>query len=578
MAGTLFLPSYAVLGAEEGQSLEALSARCSASLLVGSQPGSSLLLTKALVVGVTKDEGGRPNPEHCEIIGELDPQTGVDGRRYVTRFHMRLPLEWNGRLVFQAGGGTEGVIGDAFGNLLGGQAGNALQLGYAVVSQNSGHDADDIAPDSHGGPASFGWDPSARQSYAFRSAGRVTEIAKEILQSYYGRAARYSYWAGCSKGGQEGLAVAAHFPDYFSGVLANAPGLSFPKSVLAHAWDTQIFARLAVQGGFKDAAGAPLINPTFSDADLGLVTQAVAMACDALDGLKDGIIGNFAACTTRRVVPYLKQLRCSADKTAACLSGPQIDAIQSVFQGPHNARGMPLYSEKAWDVGIGGVIGGRIYPDWRRWELGSADGKENDALSIMVGAGSMASLFTTPPRPIGIDAASSLRYLLAFDFDADVKGIDRVEPPFDVSAWNLFSAQSMLTVFRSNGGKLIIVQGVSDPAFSVLDTARWWDRLDMHHGGHAADFARLYAVPGMSHCRGGPGTTEYDAFSALVAWVEKGDPPKRIIARAPANTPWPGRSRPLCPYPQYARYRGVGDVDDAANFACHPGPRVASAK
>jgi Tannase and feruloyl esterase len=125
-----------------------------------------------------------------------------------------------------------------------------------------------------------------------------------------------------------------------------------------------------------------------------------------------------------------------------------------------------------------------------------------------------------------------------------------------------------LSTFKKHGGKLLIVHGVSDPVFSILDTVDWWNEVNRRNRNRVSDFIRLFAVPGMNHCGGGPATDQFDAFGALVAWVEKGVAPDRIVATARASTPWLGRTRPLCPYPQQARYTGSGDINDARSFVC----------
>jgi hypothetical protein len=132
----------------------------------------------------------------------------------------------------------------------------------------------------------------------------------------------------------------------------------------------------------------------------------------------------------------------------------------------------------------------------------------------------------------------------------------------------MMASSTDLSAFRNRGGKLVIVQGVSDPIFSIKDTLNWWNDLNQANAGKAADFVRVFAVPGMNHCAGGPATDQFDAFSALVDWVEHSAAPEQIVAKAGAAAPWPGRTRPLCPYPQQARYKGTGSIEDAANFVC----------
>lgn len=552
------------------------NARCGPGLSLGlaGYPGLTITAADRRPAGVDKDRG--PTPAHCELVGELEPRQGRDGQAYAIHFHLRLPAAWNGRMLFQGGGGPEGVLGDALGDLQGGQPGNALQLGYAVVSQDSGHDRRrNFVPD-RGGESAFGWDPEARKDYAWRSQARVAALAKDLIGAYYGARPHHAYFVGCSKGGQEGVAVAQRAPEAFDGVLADAPGISFPRSVMAQAWDSQAFAAVARRLGARDPAGLPRLGASFSDADLGLVSRAVARACDGLDGLEDGIVGDFAACTTRRVWPALRAARCADAKTPSCLSADQLAALRSVFEGPRDVHGKALYSDWSWDLGIGGEIGGHNYPDWRRWKLGSAAGSENDALALRIGAEALASLMTTPPTPVGPDPESLVRYSLGFDFRRDPARLMRAPAPDGASAWAIYNGRGPLTGFRARGGRMMIVQGVSDPAFSVRDTARWIDGLQRVTGGRAADNVRLFAAPGMGHCRGGPATSMFDALTPLVRWVEQGRAPDRILAVAPPETPWPGRTRPLCAYPAVARYRGAGDVEAAESFVCRPGTRVSA--
>jgi feruloyl esterase len=160
-------------------------------------------------------------------------------------------------------------------------------------------------------------------------------------------------------------------------------------------------------------------------------------------------------------------------------------------------------------------------------------------------------------------------YALAFDVNQYRLALANKAGEFDQSALEFMKADSTdLAAFKNRGGKLVIAQGVSDPVFSILDTVEWWNALNTANAGRAADFARLFAVPGMNHCAGGPSTDRFDAFGALVDWVEKGVAPEQIVATARAGTPWPGRTRPLCAYPSQARFKGVGDLETADSFVC----------
>jgi feruloyl esterase len=508
--------------------------------------------------------------EHCEVLGEMDARVGADGRPYAIRFHLRLPSRWNGRFFFQGGGATNGTVGDALGALQGRQPGNALALGYAVVSQDSGHDNAIAGDPARGGTVAFGFDPQARIDYGYRSYAEVTRAAKALIRAYYGRGPERSYFVGCSEGGREGMMMSQRFPDEFDGVLAVAPGFRLPKaSLVGESWDSQAFAALARSAGQVDHAGVPLLNRTFTDRDLALVSAAVLAACDHRDGLADGIIDDFPACTTAAVRAPLTALTCAGAKTDACLTAAQIAALHRVFDGARGAAGQPLYADWPWDAGIGDSPAHSTFEGWRRWKLGLFESEANDAINATMGAAAAAILFTTPPRPLGAGESGFLGRVLALDLDRDAAAIHATSGPFAESAWDFMMASATdLSRFARRGGRLVVVHGVSDPVFSINDTIAWWTDVDAAMHGTAADVVRLFAVPGMAHCGSGPATDRFDAFGALVSWVESGVAPERIVATARETTPWPGRTRPLCAFPKQARYRGTGSIEDAASFVC----------
>jgi feruloyl esterase len=540
-------------------------ARCTA-LATGAIAG---LAGDAAVDSAVAHAAAAPLPAHCEVIGHIARRTGSDRQSYEIRYHLRLPFDWNRRFFFQGGGGSDGVLGDALGNLQGEQSEVALSRGFAVVSQDSGHDNNRNDRPDHGGPTSFGWDYTARRNYAFASLGRVTATAKALLATFYGGPPQYSYFVGCSKGGQEGMAMAEHFPDDFDGIMANAPGFSLPRAALAQLWDTKAFMRLAESDKRFDANGVPLLNATFSNADLGLVSGAVLKACDALDGARDGIVGAVGQCTTARVRPELARLVCNGAKTASCLSGGQIEAFTQVMGGPKNSQGHAIYSDWMWDAGIGGDWGSGSFTGWRAWKLGTAGAALNDGRNVLLGGTALPTMFQSPPVAVANTPAALITYAQGVNMDAAQAGIYRTTSDFPVSAWDLMAARSAdRSAFQRHGGRMLVAQGVADPVFSINDTLDWWRALDKADHGHAADFARVFPVPGMNHCRGGPGTTSFDAFTALQNWVEKGQAPQSIRATAPKGTPWPGRTRPLCAWPATARYAGHGDLESAASFSC----------
>lgn len=494
-----------------------------------------------------------PAPAHCEIVGKINERVGQDGKPYAIGFRLRLPVDWNGRFFFQGGGGLDGAIGNALGAIGIGQTDNAISRGYAVVSTDAGH-TPETAPVIGG--ALFGLDPQARVDYGYNALDVVTRTARRIMELRYGRHPRYSYFIGCSNGGRQGMVASQRFPRHFDGIVAGNPGFNLPKAAVAEAWDSQAFAVAATQ---LDVGARPYLPTTFSFADLTLVANAVLKRCDDLDGLEDGMINNLPAC---RFDPV--ELQCQGDKDGACLSLRQVAALRAVFGGARNSRGQLLYSTWPYDAGIGA-------PGWRVWKIGfpAAPGAPlvNNAINLTLGATALPYVFVTPPD--AISANDLVRYMLNFNFDLDAPRIFQTSGIYTQSSVEFMSANSTdLREFRWSKNKLIIYHGASDPVFSVNDTINWYKRLIRDSHGEVDDFVRLFNIPGMNHCGGGPATDVADFLTPLVEWVERGKAPDEIVGTANNGSPWPGRTRPLCPYPKQARYKGGGDINGAANFTC----------
>ena len=542
-------------------------AALSASNLTWPDTTMKIVSAKAVDAGATVPMGfaglSPPLPAHCEVTGILRQRVGDDGQDYAIRFKMRLPFDWNRRFLFQGGGGTNGEIGEALGLISPGQP-PALMQGYAVITQDSGHSNQLNADPAKGGVVSFGMDAQARADYGHASLKLSYDAARAIIARFYGSDPAHSYFVGCSKGGQEGMAFAQRYPDSFDGIVAGAPGFSLPKAAVAEAWDTQAFASaLSLPAGktpsLEDMAAS------FSDSDLMIARQAILDACDADDGLVDGIVGAFGQCTTTKVMMRLRAKQCVGGKTNACLSGAQIDALERSHAGPRNRNGEALYASFPWDAGLADN-------GWRVWKIGLAakDGRPGvPAINATMGARSLAAVFSTPPHILGQGPQEGLDYQLGYDFDRDAPMIFATNARFPRSAWTDISARSEdLSGFRRHGAKMIVPQGVSDPVFSINDTIAWWNGVNRLNGGAAASFVRVFPVPGMAHCGGGPSTDQFNALDALVQWVEQGKAPDRILASAGPSSPWPGRKRPLCPYPLIARPTGHGDPEDPDNFVC----------
>lgn len=497
-------------------------------------------------------------PEHCEVLGVLRERVGKDGQRYAVKYRLRLPTAWNGKFLFQGGGGTNGAIGMAIGTVQPGMP-TGLDAGYAVVSTDTGHDNATNNDAAKQGTVAFGHDYEARVEYSEKALDSVATVGKRIVRAYYGRAASRNYFVGCSNGGREGMVFAQRYPQQFDGIVAAAPAFAVPKAAIAEAWDTQAFAALAKQAGLARKDGLPEIMRTFSDADLDIVADTVAKVCDADDGIVDGMLQNVTRCTTQRVRPALESRVCADKKEASCLSREQVVALARSYGGPHDSKGQPLYADWPWDLGVGDM-------GWRVWKIGMPGAM--DAINVMLGSPALSGLFVTPPSPVASTSEANLRYQLEFDFDRDAPKIFGTNAEFPRSGWELVGAQATdLAKFRERGGKLLVPHGGSDPIFSINDTIAWWRKVDAANQGNAASFVRVFAVPGMTHCTGGPATDQFDSLASLVDWVENGKAPDRIEAKAGPMTPWPGRTRPLCSYPQVARYKS-GDLNRADSFAC----------
>ncbi|VTU46151.1 Tannase and feruloyl esterase (plasmid) [Variovorax sp. SRS16] len=506
-------------------------------------------------------------PVHCRIDGDIDDRVGVDGQHYATRFRLRMPQDWNRRFYMSGGGGTNGVLVDPVA---------VMAQGYATIGTDAGHDnALNSRPDA-GGTAAFGLDPQARMAFAYAAYDQVTRVGKLLTRTYYGQPQRYAYFQGCSEGGREALLMSQRFPEHYDGIIAGDPTLHLPLGPLAGIYTTKLFAGLARRTGKTLPDGQPAIGLTFSDLDLLLVRNAVLKACDALDGLSDGIVVNLPACTGPRVHTQLLAMQCAQTKTDSCLSADQIETLETAYAGAVDSKGRQLYASWPWDPGMGGVSAkdNSYNQTWRSWWLGSANAAANNAIKLSY-VSAISVLYTSAPK-LPFTGADALPFSLAYDFDTDPARIYSTSAPGATpvyapsSAVMYFTDTTDLSSFRKRGGKLMVYHGGADSSVSINDTLRWYEGVARQSGGNAQDFARMYVVPGMNHCRGGPATDSFDMLPQLVQWVEGGTAPESVVAKAsnPGYFNVDARSRPLCTYPRQARYKGTGDINDAANFRC----------
>lgn len=509
-------------------------------------------------------------PRHCHVVGAINERTSaVDGKPYAIKFRLRMPTAWNGRFLMQGGGGSNGTLADGTGALGGQQTVTALVQGYAVVVTDSGHDNAVNSDPAWAGASAFGRDPQARVDFGYRAYDLTTQAGKAVAGRFYGRAPDKSYFVGCSEGGREAAVMSQRFPQHYDGIVAGAPAISLPYHASYAPYLLQTFVPLARAQGHIGADGVPLINKTYTDGDLQLMAGAVLSACDALDGVVDGMASHLAACTDAVVTPELEKIVCAGAKSDACITRDQLTAMQRAMAGPRTSAGVQLYDGNSWDPGIAGMNGSTFNGGFRSWWLGSYASATNNAIKVTLSTPQHAMVWRTPPQPL--TAAQYIDYELNFNIDDTEALISATTPLYTESAKSFGLANSGdIDAFRARGGKMLVYHGSADSSHNHNDTARWVRAIDERAGGRGADSVRYFIVPGMNHCSGGPGMDRFDMLGPLVDWVERGQAPDRILASAsqPGYFGVAARSRPLCVYPAWARYNGSGDINDAANFSC----------
>jgi feruloyl esterase len=450
-------------------------------------------------------------PEYCQITGLIAPEI---------RFEASLPGDWNGRFYMFGNGG---YAGEPLGSpMRAGSRHSALKRGFAVAQTNTGHDAA-IEP-----LGSFAVNRQKMLDYAWRAVHLTAETSKQLIRNYYGQAAARSYFDGCSTGGRQGLMSAQRFPDDFDGIVVGAPVLDFTGTTLMGAWNARALA----------AAPIPLEK-------MKLVAHRVYEKCDAVDGLKDGLIDDPRRC---QFDPSKDLPVCSGQGDGQdCLTPAQIGALKAIYDGvqSHDKRifwGQPLGAEIDMP-GPGGQQTG-----WSGWII--APGRQ-----------SIAAMFAeTFYRYLAFPKTDPSYDLKSFDFESDPAKLQTIGGIVDAK-------NPDLSRFKAHGGKIVMYFGWADPALNPLMGIDYYEKVTARMGPATMDFFRLFMVPGMAHCRGGVGTDEFDAFTALVEWVENGIAPKQLMASQTRGGKVV-RNRPLCPYPQVAKYNGTGNPDEAQSFTC----------
>jgi feruloyl esterase len=471
----------------------------------------TLANTTITSAGLVAPAGGLP--EYCRVVGYIDTEIN---------FELRLPTAWNQRFLFQGYGGLDGVAPSVVQTLNLGNPGQplALQLGFAVVTTDTGH----MSTDGTVYDGSWAYEHPDRQiNWAYRSTHVVGIAGKAITSAYYHRMPTFSYYVGCSGGGRHAAMSASRYPTDFDGVIASAPFLSPIGQTVAWNWDEQALAA----------------NP-IPPAKLPLITNAVLAACDAKDRVVDGLLSDPGRCDFDPNV-----LKCSAGDQPNCLTAGEISSLKKLYSGPYDSSGRQLFP--GWEPGV-------EYPLWLGALVNSVNG----------GPGELGVLL---PDQI-------LKYLVfgpqydpySFDFDID--------PASLTAAAQLFDVKPQFADFARAGGKMLMWQGWNDPRLAPDYTTAFYEAVqrNLRHDHHGKpididDFYRLFMAPGVGHCGGGPGPNVFDALGALQKWVEQGIAPD-VINASHLTDGVVDRTRPLCPYPQEAVYSGKGNINDAASFDC----------
>jgi feruloyl esterase len=451
-------------------------------------------------------------PEYCQVKGTLEP---------AVNYELRLPTTtWNGKFLHVGGGSRCGDIRISSGN-------SALVRGYAIVNTDCGHiknPADDC---------DFGYNnDQAEIDYGYRAVHIVTDAAKHLIKDFYSRPPKFSYFQGCSTGGRQALIEVQRFPKDFDGVIAGDPIMYYTgQSIVQHGWSA-----IANNG----ADGKPILTVN----KLAFISTAAHAACDGLDGLVDGIIDDPRRCNFDPTT-----LMCPGGGTGSdCLSAAQVEVVKKYYEGPKDSSGTPLF--------FGGYPPGSE-PSWSGQYI-DPTGASSMALFAKAAEGHLRYL------AFNIDPGPTYKFLTDFDLDTDVAKLHE-------RAWEYNASDPDIRQFRDHGGKLILYAGGYDSAmYNFL--SYYYNQVAKQTGGSSKTqkWFRLFMVPGMNHCSGGPGPNTFDMLTALEDWVEHHKAPDRIIA-SHVTSGNVDRTRPLCPYPQVARWNGNGGTDGinyAENFNC----------
>jgi hypothetical protein len=471
-------------------------------------------------------------PAFCRIAVEAQPSADSD-----IKVEIWMPeSDWNGKFQGRGNGGFAGEI-DYHGLAM------AVHQGYASAGTDTGHSA---------GGTDARWalnHPEKITDFGFRAIHEMTLTAKAVMNEFYSHHLQHSYFSSCSNGGRQALMEAQRFPADYDGIVAGAPANYWTHLLTSAVWDAQATTR-------EPASYIPASK-------LPAIARAVNDACDAQDGVTDGVLNDPRKCHFEPVT-----LLCQSEDADTCLTPPQAEALKKLYAGAHDSGGARIFPGllPGAEEGPGG---------WSLWITGQAPG---GSLLFAFGGGFFANMVYAQP-----------------DWNYRAADIGQLAKAGDARlAKDLNATNADLTPFQARGGKLIVYHGWNDPAISALNTIDYFHAVQTAMGHDKVEqFARLYMVPGMQHCDGGPGAdyfgqdgpspvstdAEHSVQLAVERWVEKSTAPSAIIASRYSGRRGGGSlqmTRPLCAYPQVASYKGQGDSNDAANFLCVAGQEPAA--
>jgi len=487
-----------------------------------SLPDTEITLVEALAAGSYPSPVGALPVDICRVAATLRPTADSE-----IKIEVWMPTSnWNGKFHGVGNGGWSGAVNYDNGMI------DPVKRGYATASTDTGHTGDV-------GDASWAfYHPEKVIDFAHRAVHEMTVKGKAIVKAFYGTVPRFSYWSGCSTGGKQAFHESQQYPEDYNGLISSAPSNFWTHLEVAQVWRSR--AVLRDPASYIPASKLPLIY------------NAMLTACDRLDGIADGILDDPRRCSFDPGT-----LLCQGADAPTCLTAGQVEAVKKIYAGPRNAR-----------------TGELIFP-------GFLYGTELGWRPFIAGPGMGSRI-----------ADSFYKYIVfqdvnwdfrTFDFDKDVAFADKLAPIMN-------STNPDLSQFKAHGGRMILLHGWSDPNIPAQNSINYYESVvaniehqhdkDLKAGagairGGVDDFFRLFMIPGMWHCSGGPGPNTFDALSALEQWVENGVPPDKITATKYVNddaTKGVVMTRPLCPFPKEAVYIGRGSTNDAANFVCGSTP------